>query len=255
MQNVDLKIPVSWAEITPDQLRYLAKLFLLYSTQVKAKFLAYALIRFSGLKVIGKKGSGYLVRGRDSKKFTLTSRQVMNAMKRLDWLLSTVEEIRPLPRIMWTLCCHRRMYNTPFIQFLTAENFFMAYEQTRDMKYLRYLAATIYRNPGQRFNEKKVKRRSWKYSFVKDSTLFTIFLWYGGFRWYVAKECPHVFGRGGSSGGMKVKEHIMAMIRGLTEGDVTKAREVEKVDTWDALYELDAKAKHSEELQRKIKKR
>ena len=46
----------------------------------------------------------------------------------------------------------------------------------------------------------------------------------------------------------------MGMIRGLTDGDVTKNKAVEKTDTWEALYELNAKAKHIEEMNRKLKK-
>ena len=48
-----------------------------------------------------------------------------------------------------------------------------------------------------------------------------------------------------------IKDHILGLIRGLTEGDVTKTKTIYKTDTWTALYELDAKAKEGREFREK----
>jgi hypothetical protein len=45
-----------------------------------------------------------------------------------------------------------------------------------------------------------------------------------------------------------------AMIRSLTEGDITKEETVLNADTWRALTELDAKAHDAQEFKRKFPK-
>ena len=44
-----------------------------------------------------------------------------------------------------------------------------------------------------------------------------------------------------------------AQIRALTKGDITKEKEVLNMDTWRALFELDAQAKEAQELRNKYK--
>ena len=47
---------------------------------------------------------------------------------------------------------------------------------------------------------------------------------------------------------------MLAQVRALTGGDVTKEEAVLNVDTWTALAELDAKAKEAREYSEKYKK-
>ena len=51
-----------------------------------------------------------------------------------------------------------------------------------------------------------------------------------------------------------LREVMLAQIRALTSGDVTKEHGVLNVDTWTALAELNAKAREAKELERIYKK-
>ena len=51
----------------------------------------------------------------------------------------------------------------------------------------------------------------------------------------------------------QLQESMNAQIRALTGGDITKEREVLKMDCWRALTELDAKAKDYEDMRKTAK--
>lgn len=259
MRTVNFDIPTNWIQLSNAQLEFVSKLFLSEWAQVKYKFLTHALIRLSGLKILNKKTiryegkTKYLVKKKGENVFAISPGQLQAAASKLEWLLDEVQEVKPLSHILFTHPCNYRLYNTPFEQFLTAENFYTAFQQTKDPQYLNCLVATLYLRKGQTFDENLVKKRSRYFRFSRLHVKYTVFMWYSGFRWYLSKECPEIFSKSGSGEPVKIKDHIMGMIRGLTDGDVTKNDLVQKVQTWDALYELNEKAKHIREMKAKIK--
>lgn len=255
MRTVNFKIPKSWIELSPGQLLFVAKLFLSEFAQIRYKFLTHVFLKFAKLKVLKERDGKQFYKLRGEKPFTLTSSMMRELAGKLSYLLAEVTEIKPLRKIRRAKACNYRLYKTKFIRFLMAENFYIAFSETKEKQHLNCLVATLYNRPGRAFDDKLIKRRSRYYRFVGITKKYTVYLWYSGFRWYVAKECPEIFSSGsGSAGPVKIKEHIMGMIRGLSDGDVTKNDNVLQVDTWDALYELNAKAKHIREIKSKIKK-
>jgi hypothetical protein len=251
--DINLTIPTKWIELSNRQLKFVSRLFHSDFSREKNKFLAHAFLYFSGLKVYnGKKIGAHLVKKKGGKKFFIKTAFIAYGSSRLEWLLKEVGEIHPLKRILFSKPCSYRLYDTKFRQFLSAENWYEAFSQTKNVKYLNRLVATLYHSPGQSFNENKVVRRSWKYKFAGFETKYTVYLWYSGFRGYVGRECPDIFGSG-SGGNVNIKDYIMGLIRGLTDGDVTKNESVQEAATWDALYELNAKAKQAREITTKYK--
>lgn len=261
MRSVNFTVPLNWAGLKSNHLRFVARLFLADWAKQEYLFLTHAFIYFSGLKFIKKeqvKSGGkimYWVKKKGEKPFGLRANQLHSAASNLKWLLDTVTEVKPLEWIFCRKPCHFRLYNTPFNQFLTAENFYTAFQVTKKTEFLNCLCATLYNLPGKTFDEDLVKKRARWFRFASMEKKYTVFLWYSGFRWYVGKECPNIFSKGSEGGPVKIKEQIMNMIRGLTDGDVTKNEDVRQVETWDALYELDAKVKHANELKQKLKKK
>lgn len=259
MRTINLNIPTNWIELSNAQLKFVSKLFLSEWAQVKFKFLTHALVCFSGLKIKNKKAIKsdgqlkYFSKIKREKVFALSPGQVRSAAGKLEWLTETVQEVKPLKKIGFAKPCNYRLYKTTFNQFLTAENFYTAYQQTNKVEYLNCLVATLYKMPWQKFNEDLVKKRSRHFKLSRLHIKYTVFLWYSGFRWYVSQQCPNIFSKGGSGESVKIKDHILGMVRGLTDGDVTKNDAVQQVETWEALYELDAKAKHIHEMTEKLK--
>jgi|GEM_PF-1316691 len=254
MRTIHLKLPTCYKDLSEKQLLFVAKLFLSDFAQRRFSFLTHALMRFAHLRV--KRvldGSRYEITMAGEKPFVIFTSQLFSVLEHLYWLLEEVTEVIPLGHIRGARPVHPRLYHTKFIQFLTAENFFMAYAQTRKVEYLNCLVATLYLRPGQSFDDHLVKKRGRYFRWVSLERKYTVYLWYSGFRSHVARQCPHMFDKSGDGEPVKIKEHVMNMIRGLTEGDVTKnAMVTNEVDTWDALYELDAKVKHVNEMQEKL---
>ena len=256
MQHVNIQVPTKWLELTNKQLLFVAKLFLSEFASIQFRFLTHALIKFGNIKIKKVLINIYCLKLRGEKPFIISTSKMTSVVSSLQWILDEVTELHPLKRIRRAKPVHYRLYKTKFIQFLTAENFYIAYSDTTKKEHLNALVATLYQRPGQSFNDSLVKKRARYFKYVQFAKKYTVYLWYSGFRWYVARECPNMFDKSDGSGTLQIKEHIMNMIRGLTEGDVTKNTKVTNdVDTWDALYELDAKVKQINEMKAKINKK
>lgn len=255
MRTINIQVPTKWKELTNKQLLFVAKLFLSEFANVQFRFLTHALVKFGNVKIKKILIGAYRLKLKKEKPFIISTSKMVSVVSSLQWILDEVTELHPLKQIRKAKPVHYRLYKTKFIQFLTAENFYVAYTDTKKEEYLNALIATLYQRPGKVFNDNLVKKRARYFKYVSLYKKYTAYLWYSGFRWYVAQECPNMF-EGDSSGNVKIREHIMNMIRGLTEGDVTKNEMVtDKVDTWDALYELDAKVKQINEMKAKINKK
>lgn len=253
MRSVNIKLPTRWLELDNAQLLFVAKLFLSPFAETRHRFLTHALIRFAKVKI--RKlfaGAQYLITIPREKPFLVSAGKLISILENLDWMLQEVTEVNPIKRIRNARPVNYRLYKTKFIQFLTAEIFFTAYSQTRKVEHLNNLVATLYLRPGQSFDDSLVKSRARYFRFVSIYKKYTVYLWYSGFRWYAAQECPNMFQKSEGAEKVQIKEHVMNMIRGLTEGDVTKNVMVtNQVETWDALYELDSKVKHINEMKQK----
>lgn len=83
---------------------------------------------------------------------------------------------------------------------------------------------------------------------------YAILHWYNGLKTYFADMFPDLFRRLRTTEQDEqpdLREAMLAQIRALTGGDVTKESDVLNVDTWTALAELDAKAREAKEFAKK----
>lgn len=242
MRKVNYILPKSWKELTSKQLLFVAKLFCSDFAKRDFLFLTHAFAYFAKLKVkYVQSHQRYVVKSKGEKPYLITTSQLLGVLDRLHWLLDEITELTPLPMLRKAKAVHPRLYNTKFIRFLTAEIFYTAYSKQQKVEHLNQLCAVLYDRKNQSFDDGLVKKRARYFRYVSFYKKYTVFIWYSGFRWYVAQECPNMF-EGEGTGDLSIKDHVKNMIRGLTEGDVTKNEKVTKnVQTWDALYELDAK--------------
>lgn len=251
MRTINFILPISWFELTTKQLLFVSKLLLADFAKTKFRFLTHVLAYAVNMDIKPGKSGTYLLSIKGSKKFILTTSQVHSVASKLDFLLDKVTEVRPIPRIRRARAIHFRLYKTTFSQFLSAENFHAAYKATGDVKHLNCLVATLYLKRNQTFSDSLIKKRSRYFRFVRIHKKYSAFLWYSGFRWFVAQECPNLFNSNSTGKELNIKDHLMNMIRGLSQGDVTKNDKILEVSTWEGLYELDAKAKESNDLKSK----
>jgi hypothetical protein len=260
MRTVNINLPKAWSELSEKQLLFISKLFILDFSSDPYKFLTHVLVKIARIKIKSTFKNGilledYIIRIRGEKKFRISTSQFHALAKSLDFLLEPVSGVNTLKSIRRRRPCNKRMYGTKFIQFLTAENYYLAFINTKETKYLRCLTATIYNKPNEPFKESLVSKNSFAFFFTSYVKLYAVYLWYSGFRSYLAIEFPYIFSVSKESDpGLqpKPKEYLMSLIRGLSDGDVTKNDHIQmQVNTMDALFELNQKAKEITELKNK----
>lgn len=246
MRKIDLSLPSKWDQLKPKQFLFISWLFL--QRKERTDFLTRAFIFLSELKPLERpagvdkkeKQLAYWYKHRWYKKaFVITHGVMIDLVRRCEYLLEEVGEINPLKRIRFARARDRRLYNASFGEYLSAENWYFAYQSTKKEEYLDCLIAALYRPRWKRFNDAKIRKRSKFYRKVPMHVKYTVFLWYSGFRNYVKTRCPELFKESSDNGSdMNIRDHITGMIRCLNDGDITKNPILMKSPLWDGLTEL-----------------
>ena len=115
MRTINLQIPTQWIELSNAQLKFVSKLFLSDWAQKKYSFLAHAVIRFAGLRILNRTAvrstgqSKYFIKKKGEKVFALSPNQLRAAAKKLEWLLKDSREMKPFSRILLARPCHYRL--------------------------------------------------------------------------------------------------------------------------------------------------
>ena len=239
---IDLSVPKSWQELPDKELRFVFRLlngsFTL--TQVKTR----CLLRWAGLHVVRQEGSLFVVR-RGKQVFPVSSLQITEAISNLEWLDDfPVYPVR-LSRIGFHRAVNADLKNVSFEDFLTLDNLYQGYLQTQKENLLHDMALILYQARFIRLSKEEAT---------------SIFYWFTSVKRYFASLFTHFLGISPSNGEnaalsyKQLQDNVNTQIRALTGGDITKDRDVLRMDCWRALTELDAKAKDYDELQKATKK-
>ncbi|MDR0686922.1 MAG: hypothetical protein LBF79_05655 [Dysgonamonadaceae bacterium] len=256
MDAISLTAPTSWSHLSAQQLRYVSWLMTQKNIS-REELLTRCFVRFTKIKIKHEKNGYYLCICPKGKYFTLQGSQVLSLIRKLEYLVKRVEEITPLPRLANLTHVDPRLYNTPFVQYLACENYYQAFIYTRDIWQLRYLAACFYTS-GKEFNDSETIRKAKRFKQTPYHVLYTVFLWFYGLKGLFAERFPNFFRKVDyiieeepSAPNMRLQ--IQNIVRALTGGDVTKSAEIYRVETWEALAELDAKAREYAEMEARLK--
>ena len=239
---IDLSVPKSWQELPDKELRYVFRLlngsFTL--TQVKTR----CLLRWAGLHVVRQEGALFVVR-RGKQVFPISALQITEAISNLEWLGDfPVYPVR-LARIGFHRAVNADLQNVSFEDFLTLDNLYQGYLQTQKENLLHDMALILYQARFIRLSKEEAT---------------CIFYWFTSVKRYFASLFTHFLGISPSNGEnaalsyKQLQDNVNTQIRALTGGDITKERDVLRMDCWRALTELDAKAKDYDELQKATKK-
>jgi hypothetical protein len=137
------------------------------------------------------------------------------------------------------------LQNVSFEDFLTLDNLYQGYLQTQKENLLHDMALILYQARFIRLTKEEAT---------------CIFYWFTSVKRYFASLFTHFLGISPSNGEnaalsfRQLQDNVNTQIRALTGGDITKERDVLRMDCWRALTELDAKAKDYDELQKATKK-
>ena len=249
MKTINLIVPRGWHELDDKQLRYLFGL--LADDYSSAEIRTLCLFRWSGLKVLYRQNSLFVVRlGKDD--FTLSATDVANAIVSLKWL----DEIPSFPvrlsHIGQYTALPADFQSVPFEKYIYCDNLYQGYLHTKDDSLIDEMMKVLYSSPRSTFHSPQ---------HLSSAERINVFYWFASLKQYFAKTFHHFFQQtsgtntnllgNAKSIGEQVTDAMNAQIRALTKGDITKEKEVLAMDCWRALTELDAIARESEELNRK----
>ena len=233
-----VSVPTAWHELTEPQLLYILRL--LVEGVPPDSVEVYAFLRFAGLGVVRAEGDCLIVR-KGGRLFPLSRRDVVLGAMALDF----IHEPPPVPQrpARWrgVAAVDAELHGVPFGEYLQIENYMQRYLQQPEDGLLYAMARLLY--PGlTREAQPKVFR-------------YLIIHWLMGLKMLFARLYPDLFRPAPAEDGLPdLREMMLAQIRALTAGDVTKEHGVLNVDTWTALAELNAKAREAKELERIYKK-
>lgn len=251
MSELRLHIPRSWSEISEDHLVAISEMLMMVRN--KYDLLVPALMIFSGIRHhTGEKvdGARWFTHPSVNHPFILDNDQLAIMANKLEYL-TEISECRPIRWIRGTRARHHRMYNACFEEYLMAENYFFAYNKTKQVQYLEQLMAILYRYPWQRWSSNLINKRSHKFRKVSDGKKYAALVWYIGFRSYVQKRCKNLFS--GSSGSTQnIRDYINGVIHTLNNGDITITDRMLRQPCWYALDELEQRAKIAVEEAEKL---
>lgn len=236
-QIVNIIIPKDWQELNDKQLRFVYRLLgSNYSLpQVKTK----CLIKWSGIEVIRREGALFVIRY-NKQVFPISALQIAEAIQHMDWLGDFPQHPVRLSRIGFHRAVRADLQGVSFEDFIALDNLYQGFLQTRNEDLLHEMACILYKARSIKLNQEEAT---------------SIFYWFTSMKRYFANLFTHFFSKPSDGSGTsltfaQLQENMNTQIRALTGGDITKERDVLRMDCWRALTELDAKARDYEEMQK-----
>lgn len=239
-QVLNLSAPTCWEEMDDAQLRYVLRLMAAEIPQVRIQ--TYCLLRWNRLKPSTPayplpEGVALLRGKRDT--FRVRTEALSAAVAGLDWMQqSPAVPMRP-GMISGRKAVNAELHGVPFSEYIRSENLFQSFlmEETPDA--LLALFDVLY--PGtEPLRDKE-----------KPYACTAILFWMGGLKSLFSTTFSNLFKPAPSGTEQPDMAAVMnAEIRALTGGDITKTQQVLDADTWNALHELNAKAREAEELEK-----
>ena len=255
MENkLNITLPERWEQLTEKQLHDWFAMILLYGSSAAAK-VACAL-KWSGLRVEscpdGKNPEWTLSKGRlkQKKYYRITESQVGLIASALDWTdRGPARPVRPA-RIGRRTAVDALFHNVPFGRFIAAESGYQGFLQTRETPPLDVLTDVLYQPMEQALTTEQ-----------REMARVVAVWWWQALKSYLTDNFPNLFKPAGDyendfgplDAARRFRDSINTQMRALTKGDVSKEAEIEKIDTWRALTELDAPARDYEEMKSRMK--
>lgn len=249
MKTVNLTIPREWSALTEDQLLFVSGLFL--EGQTRNAFLLKAFVYLAGLRVRpGRSGNrdnpSYWFYKKGEKPFRLRLGELIDFSQDCKFLLEERENFKPLRQIVGREARDVMMYDACFGEFISAMVYYNQFKNPgEDIQFLHKLCAVMY--PSGAWDPEHTRHEDFEN--VPIGECYTAFLWFGTVLKRVSTECPNLFWEPREDAEpVNLRENVHAMYNLVTEHDITKEREVSRIDMWRVLYDMDEKASRVKEM-------
>ena len=235
-----ISTPKLWQELTPPQLRYI--LTLQAQGIPSGTIQVSAFLHFAGLKIYKTEGEFLRLRA-GMKVYRVKASDIAMAAMALDFIADPPTHPQLLPELGGKQAKDAELHGVPFAHYLQIENYMQQYLRTKDATLLTPVLALLYEGNPQEED-------------IDDTARYMVLHWYNGLKPFLAQTFSDLFRPVSGAEGEEpdLREIMLAQIRALTGGDVTKEEQVLNVDTWTALAELNAKAREAKEVNKMYNK-
>lgn len=235
-----ISTPKSWQELTPPQLRYI--LTLQAQGIPSGTIQVSAFLHFAGLKIYKTEGDCLRLRA-GMKVYRVKASDIAMAAMALDFITDPPTHPQLLTELAGKQAKDAELHGVPFAHYLQIENYMQQYIRTKDATLLTPVLALLYEDNLQEED-------------IDATARYMVLHWYNGLKPFLAQTFPDLFRPVSGAEGEEpdLREIMLAQIRALTGGDVTKEEQVLNVDTWTALAELNAKAREAKEVNKMYNK-
>lgn len=235
-----ISTPKSWQELTPPQLRYI--LTLQAQGVPSGTIQVSAFLHFAGLKIYKTEGDCLRLRA-GMKVYRVKASDIAMAAMALDFITDPPTHPQLLTELAGKQAKDAELHGVPFAHYLQIENYMQQYIRTKDATLLTPVLALLYEDNLQEED-------------IDATARYMVLHWYNGLKPFLAQTFPDLFRPVSGAEGEEpdLREIMLAQIRALTGGDVTKEEQVLNVDTWTALAELNAKAREAKEVNKMYNK-
>ena len=235
-----ISTPKSWQVLTPPQLKYI--LTLQAQGIPSGTIQVSAFLHFAGLKIYKTEGEFLRLRA-GMKVYRVKASDIAMAAMALDFITDPPTTPQLLPELADKQAKDAELHGVPFAHYLQIENYMQQYLRTKDATLLTPVLALLYEDNLQEED-------------IDDTARYMVLHWYNGLKPFLAQTFPDLFRPVAGAEGEEpdLQEIMLAQIRALTGGDVTKEEQVLNVDTWTALAELNAKAREAKEVNKMYNK-
>ncbi len=204
------------------------------------------LVSLTGMRVIARTPQGWTVAFSPcwltARKHLIRTCELHAAAQALSFLAAPPPAPVSLRKLGRYPTLHPLLRGVPFITYLTCDNHYQAYLKDHDPRHLRLMAPFLCSAPRPRMR-------------LSGPQLYSVFYWWYSLKTYYARRFPYLFAPAPQTlSPSDMDDNAHAMLRALTGGDILKKQAVCSLDTYDALRELNEKAREAQELKRRIKK-
>lgn len=243
---LNISVPTSWSQLSDSDKMYAFGL-LSNRNYTKEQLYMLCLVRFAQLRVVSEDDYGWNLSvrvGRFKRKtISLKLWELHFYLKNLSFITDDPEECSPVHEIKKLKAVDSLFRHVPFNDYLAAENFYQGFMFEKTTSHLIGLARILYRKK----NGSKTKIN------FNEKELYACFYWWYSLKSVYSVRFPYFFSRVESTEGEEVEMPDMvalvtAEVRALTGGDITKNPQVFLSDTYQALTELNQKAREVAEL-------
>lgn len=236
-----VSVPRGWSELTDEQLRYVYTL--LAMGWMGDTLQTYCLMRWAGLEVERKRTARYWLVRHEGKLLQVDVENLADSIEAMNWLNDTPDMPVRISTVDGHEAIDAQLHGLSFGDYIRLENYYQGYLMSKNEKAVAAMAEILY--PGIEGDK------------IEPYLAYAIIHWMVSLKKLFAQLWPDFFRPAASSADgtpPDMRAVMVAEIRALTGGDVTKNATVLAADTWDALTELNEKAREAREFNEKLKK-